>query len=127
MKLERLEWVVLKVPDIEKGVIKFGDILGIEFEKIADVILPNGTTVRCAYSSQGVELVEASATQDTVIGGVHFRVTDLVETEEWIETYGGKIVGEISVGKMDILISSISEIQICFICYLGDSYIKAIG
>jgi predicted enzyme related to lactoylglutathione lyase len=127
MKLEKLEWVVLKVPNMEESIKKYEEILGIKFEKVTEVVLPSGATSRCAYSTQGVELVEAPGEENSFIGGFHFRVKDISETKRWIEDHGEKVVGEISVGKMDVLITNISGIQICFIHYPGDSFIQAIG
>ena len=58
MSFEKIDRVVIAVPKIEEARELFSSMLGIEFEEVP---VPDTLKLRAAYSSFGLELVEATA------------------------------------------------------------------
>jgi len=125
MEVEKLERLAISVSNLEEGMEKFSKMLGIEFEKVAEPSLPDGTKIRCAFSSKGVELVEMPG-KEIGVRSFHFRVKDMDEAKEWVKKNGGKVLGQFSVGEMDEVPCNIFGLRIILVSYPGDDPIKAI-
>jgi len=126
MKVEKLERLAIGVPNLEEAMKGFSQILGVDFETgVLEPAFSDGTKIRCAISSKGVELVEKPG-RDTAVASFHFRVNDLEEAAAWVRQNGGKIIGSIEVGSMKEIICNIFGLRIILLTYPGDDPIKAV-
>lgn len=124
--IDKLERVALNVPDLDEAVNVFSQVLGIKFEKIVELTLPDGKQIKAAISSQGMELLEESPPlMETSIRSFHFRVPDLKQAREQVEKSGGKIKGQFSVGKVEEMVCDIYGARIILMSYAGDDVIAA--
>ena len=125
MKVEKLDRLCITVPNLEKGKDEFLQMLGIKFEKTLETVLPDGKEIRCAISSQGVELVE-NPENKIAIRSIHFRVEDLDEAQKWVEQNGGKVLSRFLVGRMEEMVCNIFGLRIILINYPGDDPLAAL-
>lgn len=124
--IKKLERVALNVPDMDEAVEAFSKVLGIMFEKTVELTQPDGTMIKAAISSQGMELLQELPPQDKVsMRSFHFRVDDIDQAKEQVEAKGGKVLGRFMVGNVDQMICDIHGARIILICYEGDDIVAA--
>lgn len=123
--IKNLERVALNVKNLEDAMKTFSDTLGIEFEKTLDFSQPDGTRIRGAISSGGVELVEEPSMElKAAPRSFHFRVDDLDAAKAHVEEKGGTVLSRFSIGNVEELVCNIYDLRIIFLTYEGDDIIS---
>ena len=122
--IRKLERVALNVTNLENATALYSRTLGITFEKYGELVQPDGTHVRFAISSGGLELLqEIPPRQEASMRSFHYRVDNLDEAKKHIEQHGGVVLGGFNVGAVKELGALIGGIRMFFLEYEGDDII----
>jgi len=107
MSFEKIDRVVIAVPKIEEARELFSSMLGIEFEEVP---VPDTLKLRAAYSSFGLELVEATAPNTLIdnfirkrgegVFAVVIKVTNMDDAVKIFEKKGMQRAGEVQYGAL---------------------------
>lgn len=128
MEIMKLERVALNVPDLDVACKQFSGALGINFEKIVEMTQPDGTVIKSAISSQGLELLEEiPPIAEASMRSFHFRVVDLDEAESQLNHFGAQALSRFSVGQVEEMICDVSGIRLILLQYEGDDIIAAMN
>ncbi|MBY4208097.1 VOC family protein [Rhodococcus fascians] len=137
MKMDRLEFIGVVVADLEEGVRRFSEVLGLEFDIVdttkldvqaTDGVVPDERApqsgMRVALDASGTfELVEVEGMEEG-FRNVHFRVDDLEEAIATLSARGMRLVRQFVVGGMKEAIFAAEDlygIRVCLLEYEGDS------
>ncbi|MGM5068712.1 VOC family protein [Rhodococcus qingshengii] len=137
MKLDRLEFIGVVVADLEEGVRRFSEVLGLEFDIVdttqLDIQATEGVMrderapqsgMRVALDATGTfELVEVEGMEEG-FRNVHFRVDDMEEAIATLSARGMRLVRQFVVGGMKESIFAAEDlygIRVCLLEYEGDS------
>ena len=137
MKMDRLEFIGVVVDDLEKGVRRFSEVLGLEFDIVdttqlniqaTEGVMPDQRApqsgMRVALDASGTfELVEVEGMEEG-FRNVHFRVDDIEAAITELSARGMRLVRQFVVGGMKEAIFAAEDlygIRVCLLEYEGDS------
>lgn len=141
MKMDRLEFIGVVVDDLEVGVSRFSEVLGLDFEIIdttkldiqaVDGVIPDTRApqsgMRVALDSSGLfELVEVAGMEEG-FRNVHFRVDNMEHAIAELSGRGLRLVRHFVVGRMKEAIFAAEDlygIRVCLLEYQGSSLADA--
>jgi len=141
MRMDRLEFIGVVVDDLDVGVSRFSDVLGLDFEIIdtttldiqaVDGVIPDTRApqsgMRVALDSSGLfELVEVAGMEEG-FRNIHFRVDDMEAAIAELSAKGLRLVRHFVVGRMKEAIFAAEDlygIRVCLLEYEGSSLADA--
>jgi len=109
LEVERLDHIHIYVKDHEKAVQRFEELLGIKFVKLTDEVGQLGMGLKDAYSTIGIDILQALSPEHPVakaiersgeglVGGVSFKVPDIEAGIAHLQSKGMKLLGRIHMG-----------------------------